>query len=82
MRKYTAVVLVGLLSGRFFGVMAAPTTSLPPAPPPSAFIHSINAHPASVQVNGKMQKHKTKALVKKKTQSREEPPKGQGNFTQ
>lgn len=76
MRKYTAVILVGLLSGSIFEVIAAPTTSLPPAPPPSAFIHSINAHPASVNVKGKTLKHSAEVSLKKKTRNRQEPEKG------
>jgi hypothetical protein len=76
MRKYAVVILGGLLSCSIIKVMAAPTTSLPPAPPPSAFIHSVNAHPASVHVKDKMLKRKAEVPLKKKTRNSQKPEKG------
>lgn len=73
MRKLTAGILGLFLSGGITGVVAAPTTRLPPAPPPSAFIHSINAHPVSVHVNQKTQKHRTEKTVKKNTGKKRAP---------
>ncbi len=67
MRQLTAGILSIVLSGEISGVMASPTTSLPPAPPPSSFIHSINAHPTSVHVNQKTQVHRTEKAAKKNT---------------
>lgn len=65
MRQLTTGILGIFLYGGISGVMAAPITSLPPAPPPSAFIHSINARPASVHVNQQTQIHRAEKVAKK-----------------